>query len=82
MIAVDHISTTKVRLEISGLSKGEEVRSMEKIKRFLKEDEGAHAIEYGLIASLIAVAIIVGATALGGKLNTLFTNISNKIVTP
>ena len=44
---------------------------MEKITRFMKEEEGAHAIEYGLIASLIAVAIIVGATTLGGKLNTL-----------
>jgi pilus assembly protein Flp/PilA len=36
---------------------------MEKIKRFFKEEEGVTAIEYGLIASLIAVAIIV---ALGG----------------
>lgn len=55
---------------------------MEKIKRFLKEEEGAHAIEYGLIASLIAVAIIVGATTLGGKLNDLFTNIAGKFTTP
>ncbi len=55
---------------------------METIKRFLKEEEGAHAIEYGLIASLVAVAIIVGATALGGKLNTLFTGIAGKITTP
>ena len=69
-------------VEISGLPKGEEVRRMEKITRFLKDEEGAHAIEYGLIASLIAVAIIVGATTLGGKLNTLFTNIAGKITTP
>jgi pilus assembly protein Flp/PilA len=67
---------------MSGLSKGEELRGMKTIKRFLKEEEGAHAIEYSLIASLIALAIVVGATALGTKLNTILANIADKIVTP
>ena len=40
---------------------------------------GATAIEYGLIAALIAVAIITGITAVGTQLNTAFTNISTKI---
>lgn len=48
-------------------------------KRFLKSDSGATAIEYGLIAALVAVALITGATTLGGKLDTTFTNISGKI---
>ncbi len=52
------------------------------VKELLKDEQGAHAIEYGLIASLIALAIIVGATALGGKLNTVFNAITGKITTP
>ncbi|MGN8153036.1 Flp family type IVb pilin [Agrobacterium sp. 22094] len=45
--------------------------------RFLKDESGATAIEYGLIAALISVAIITGATTLGSKLSTQFTNISS-----
>ena len=47
--------------------------------RFARDESGATAIEYGLIATLIGVAIIVGATALGGKLNDTFTTISKKM---
>ena len=47
--------------------------------RFLKDESGATAIEYGLIAALIAVAIIAGASALGTQLNEQFTNISDEI---
>jgi pilus assembly protein Flp/PilA len=49
------------------------------LSRFAKDESGATAIEYGLIATLIGVAIIVGATALGGKLNTTFSNIGDKL---
>jgi pilus assembly protein Flp/PilA len=45
-------------------------------RRFLRDEEGVTAIEYGLIAALIAVVIIVGATAVGGGLDTLFRNIA------
>ena len=55
---------------------------MSKVFAFLKDESGATAIEYGLIASLIGVAIIVGATALGTKLNSTFNAISNKINGP
>ena len=48
------------------------------IKRFVKDELGATAIEYGLIASLIGVAIIAGATTLGDKLHTAFADISSK----
>lgn len=47
--------------------------------RFLKDESGATAIEYGLIASLIALAIITGATTLGGKLSDTFTYVSTKM---
>jgi pilus assembly protein Flp/PilA len=46
------------------------------IKRFVRDEEGVTAIEYGLLAALIAVAIIVGAGLVGTNLNTLFTDIS------
>jgi pilus assembly protein Flp/PilA len=50
--------------------------------RFVKDESGVTAIEYGLIAKLIGVAIIVGAGALGTKLNSTFNGISDKINPP
>jgi pilus assembly protein Flp/PilA len=47
--------------------------------RLYKNEEGVTAIEYALIAALVAVVIIGGATLLGTNLNTLFTNIAGKI---
>jgi pilus assembly protein Flp/PilA len=47
--------------------------------RFLKDESGATAIEYGLIAALISVALITGATAIGNSLNTTFRGISAKM---
>jgi pilus assembly protein Flp/PilA len=44
-----------------------------------RQQEGASAIEYALIAGLIALAIIVGATALGGGLSTFFSGINTKV---
>jgi pilus assembly protein Flp/PilA len=52
------------------------------VQRFAKDESGATAIEYGLIASLIGVAIIVGATTLGTQLNSTFNAISTKINGP
>ncbi|WP_379066630.1 Flp family type IVb pilin [Mesorhizobium sp. UC74_2] len=49
------------------------------LSRFFKDESGATAIEYGLIAALIALAIITGASTLGNKLNSQFTNISNSL---
>jgi pilus assembly protein Flp/PilA len=49
------------------------------ITRFLKDESGATAIEYGLIAALVAVAIIVGAGFLGNELNDKFTEIGNAV---
>lgn len=50
---------------------------MNLIQNFLREEDGVTAIEYGLVAALVAVAIIAGASLLGTSLNTLFTNIGN-----
>ncbi|MGR6467172.1 Flp family type IVb pilin [Rhizobium sp. PAMB 3182] len=47
--------------------------------RFMKDESGATAIEYGLIAALISVAIITGATTLGNNLGNQFTNIAGKL---
>jgi pilus assembly protein Flp/PilA len=47
--------------------------------KFLKDDSGATAIEYGLIASGIAVAIITVTKGLGSKLNTTFTSVSSAL---
>lgn len=49
------------------------------IKRFVNDEEGATAIEYGLLAALIAVVIIAGATALGNSINDKFTTIAGKV---
>lgn len=46
------------------------------IQRFLRDEDGVVAIEYGLMAVLIALALAVGANLLGGGLSTLFTNIA------
>ncbi len=47
--------------------------------RFMKDESGATAIEYGLIAALISVALITGATALGTALNKQFNTLSTKL---
>ncbi|MDW5316484.1 Flp family type IVb pilin [Rhizobium sp. PL01] len=49
--------------------------------RFMKDESGATAIEYGLIAALISVALITGATALGSQLNVVFTGLGTKMTT-
>jgi pilus assembly protein Flp/PilA len=51
-------------------------------KSFWQQEEGVTAIEYGLIAALVAVAIIVGAGLLGTSLNGLFTRLGNCMATP
>ncbi|MGX4642356.1 Flp family type IVb pilin [Massilia sp. SYSU DXS3249] len=49
---------------------------MEMIKNFMQEEDGVTAIEYGLIAALIAVAIIALVTQVGGDLNRVFAAVS------
>jgi pilus assembly protein Flp/PilA len=56
-------------------------RPMEKIRRFLKDEEGVSAIEYGLIAALIAVAIVTAVGLVGTNLNGVFNNVAGKLTT-
>jgi pilus assembly protein Flp/PilA len=49
------------------------------IKRFAKDESGATAIEYGLIAAGISVAIITVVTGLGSKLETTFTSVKGAL---
>ena len=51
------------------------------LARFAKDESGATAIEYGLIAALIALAIIVGAGALGNALDAKFQKIATTLNT-
>ncbi len=52
------------------------------VTRFMKDESGATAIEYGLIAALIAAVIITAVTAIGTNLNATFTTIGTKVQTP
>jgi pilus assembly protein Flp/PilA len=49
------------------------------VSRFIKDESGATAIEYGLIAAGISVAIIAVVNGLGTKLNTAFTSINSQL---
>jgi pilus assembly protein Flp/PilA len=52
---------------------------MTKVRNFLRDENGATAIEYGLIAACISVAIIATVQGVGTKLNSTFTNVSNAL---
>ncbi|RXD05597.1 Flp family type IVb pilin [Sphingomonas sp. UV9] len=52
---------------------------MKTIRKFFKNSKGATAIEYGLIAALIAVAAIAAMQGLGNSLNKTFNNVSTKL---
>ena len=54
---------------------------MKKLMRFLKDEEGVTAIEYGLIAALIAVAIIAALTTAGDALQQIFGRVSTELNT-
>ena len=50
------------------------------IRKFAKNEEGATAVEYGMMVGLIAVAIIITVAAIGTQLNTLFTTIKECLI--
>jgi pilus assembly protein Flp/PilA len=54
-------------------------KTMSKFLKLIKNNKGATAIEYGLIAALIAVAAIGAMQGIGNKLNTTFNNVSNHL---
>jgi pilus assembly protein Flp/PilA len=52
---------------------------MSKLLRFFRDESGATAIEYGLIASGISIAIVVAVQSLGSNLNATFTSVANAL---
>ncbi len=54
---------------------------MNAIKQFIRDEEGVTAIEYGLIAALIAVVIIAAITVVGTQLDKTFDKIGSKLTT-
>lgn len=52
---------------------------MKTLIKFLKDEDGATAIEYGLIAALISVAIITAVGAVGTNLNTTFSSVASAV---
>jgi pilus assembly protein Flp/PilA len=52
---------------------------MTKLRTFFKSDKGATAIEYGLIAALVSVVIIVALTTVGGNLSAVFQSIATAL---
>ncbi len=49
------------------------------VTRFLKDESGATAIEYGLIAALISVVIVTALTTLGSNLSSTFTSVAGSV---
>jgi pilus assembly protein Flp/PilA len=52
-------------------------RAMRQLTKLLRCERGANAIEYALVASLISIAAIAAINGLGGKINTMYNNVSN-----
>ena len=59
-----------------------EEKKMEKLIRFFKDEEGATAVEYGLMVALIAAVIIGAVSALGTKVSDVFTGVDSKMTVP
>jgi pilus assembly protein Flp/PilA len=56
-----------------------ELEMTNSLKRFARDESGATAIEYGLIAAAIAVAIVAVMQGIGSRLNTTFANVQNAL---
>jgi pilus assembly protein Flp/PilA len=52
------------------------------VTRFLKDESGATAIEYGLIAALVAAVLVTALGTIGKNLNTTFTNVGASVLAP
>ena len=73
--------STGLKPQINQLWFGDQVMT-KFVSRFLKDESGATAIEYGLIAALIAVAAIAAMQGLGNQLKTTFNTTSSSMVVP
>ena len=73
-----HISTRDRRYTPVYSVRGK-YRMIESLKKFVSNESGATAIEYALIASLVAVAIIGALTAMSGKLQNTFNEVASNV---
>ena len=55
---------------------------LQKAKDFARNEEGVTAIEYGLLAALVAVVIIAAVQSIGTSLNATFTDVATKLTAP
>jgi pilus assembly protein Flp/PilA len=58
------------------------MESMEKLLKFIKDDKGASAVEYGLLVALIAAVVVGAVTLLGGNLKATFDYIATIVLKP
>jgi pilus assembly protein Flp/PilA len=56
-----------------------EIHMLKKTRPFVRDEHGATAIEYALMASLIAIAIITGLSGIGSKLSSYFSEVSSAL---
>jgi len=55
---------------------------MEKLLKFIKDDKGASAVEYGLLVAMVAAVIVGAVTLVGGNLKTTFDYVSSIVLKP
>ena len=55
---------------------------MEKLLKFLKDDKGTSAVEYGLLVAMVAAVIVGAVTLVGGNLKTTFDYVSSIVLKP
>lgn len=58
------------------------MKTWKQIRNFLSDEEGATAVEYGIMVALIAAVIVVAVTAIGTQLNTTFGVVEEAITVP
>lgn len=50
------------------------------VTNFIREEDGASAVEYGILVALIAVAVVITVAAVGAQLNTVFLKVKNCLI--
>jgi pilus assembly protein Flp/PilA len=78
-ISIEEVKSATTRRRYNHPVSTEDIHMTTLVMRFLADDTGATAIEYGLIAAGIAVAIIATVQALGTNLNTTFSTVSTSL---
>jgi len=72
-LSQQHARSEKTRAE-------EEMKLMNQVRAFVRGEEGQDLLEYALLVALIALVAVVGITAAGQNVNTIFGNIASKLV--